>query len=315
MKRKVAVITSEFCLSHETPRGHPERAARLAKILDTVRGTSELDLEPIDAEAAGEDEIAGTHTPEHVGRVKSLCESGGGYLDPDTPVSRDSFMAALYAAGCVCKGIDGVFEERFDCAFAAVRPPGHHAESSRSMGFCLFNNAAIGARHALQKWKTDHVLIVDWDLHHGNGTQEIFYEDDSVFYFSIHQYPHYPGTGSAGETGKGRGEGFTLNFPMSAGSGLDAYMNAFDDLHRRMESFKPKLVIISAGFDAHVSDTLGSMKLTSSDYGRLTERVLSLPFSGAPRVVSVLEGGYNLDALSESVVSHLSALSSGEPVK
>jgi acetoin utilization deacetylase AcuC-like enzyme len=281
-------------------------------VRDAVSAVSGIEISFINAPAANETDILMAHKAGHLQRIKSVCESGGGYLDPDTPVSEDSFQAALYAAGCVCAGVDGVFDGRFDSAFAAVRPPGHHAESGRSMGFCLFNNVAVGARYAQAQGLACRVLIVDWDLHHGNGTQEIFYEDDTVFYFSVHQYPHYPGTGSGSETGEGEGEGYTLNCPVSAGSGIDAYVEAFDELHDRMESFRPELVLISAGFDAHSMDMLGSTRLMSSDYGRLTSSGLSLPSANTPKVVSVLEGGYNLEALSESVVVHLTALAEGE---
>jgi acetoin utilization deacetylase AcuC-like enzyme len=244
--------------------------------------------------------------------IKVRCQLGEQVLDDgDTHVCKYSFDAALLAAGAVIQAVDEVSTGRLTRAFCAVRPPGHHAESTKVMGFCLLNNVAIGARYAQRKHGVGRVAILDWDVHHGNGTQEIFYDDDSVFYISLHQYPYYPGTGAAAERGAGRGEGFTLNCPMGAGSVEKDYLDAFQTqilpaLHR----FKPELVMISAGFDAHKDDPLASIQLDEESFARMTNLVteISEQYCGG-RIVSVLEGGYNLQALARSVEAHLVAMS------
>jgi acetoin utilization deacetylase AcuC-like enzyme len=222
----------------------------------------------------------------------------------DTHASERSWEAALRASGSVVEAVDHVLGERDGLAFCAVRPPGHHAERDRPMGFCLFNNVAVGARHAQRAHGIRKVAILDWDVHHGNGTQHIFEDDASVFYVSLHQYPFYPGTGASTERGRGAGEGCTLNIPLPAGTGEDRYLEAFDrqvlpGLHR----FGPELLLISAGFDAHRDDPLGGMRLSEGSFAQFTARVKDL----AP-IVSVLEGGYDLEALARSVEAHLTVL-------
>jgi acetoin utilization deacetylase AcuC-like enzyme len=214
------------------------------------------------------------------------------------------------AAGAALTAVDAVMREEGGHAFALIRPPGHHATSSTAMGFCLFNNAAIGARYAQVKYDVERVLIIDWDVHHGNGTQEIFWEDPSVFYFSTHQYPYYPGTGSSGERGGGKGEGYTLNIPLPMGTSARHHRQAFTDaLHEIERKFPPDLIIISAGFDSRRGDPLGGLMLEDSDFYEMTKDVLRLADKhAAGRVVGLLEGGYNLDLLGNSVKSHISAL-------
>jgi acetoin utilization deacetylase AcuC-like enzyme len=222
----------------------------------------------------------------------------------DTHAVRESFEASVLASGAVVTAIDAVVEGRAGSAFCAVRPPGHHAEKDRAMGFCLLNNVAIGARHAQQQHGMERVAILDWDVHHGNGTQHIFEEDPTVLYVSLHQYPFYPGTGARSEQGKGPGQGYTLNIPLPAGAEEQRYLKAFDEeILPALDRFKPSLLILSAGFDAHTDDPLGGMKLTAGSYAVMT-RLLN----GIAPVVSVLEGGYDLHALGTSVEAHILAL-------
>jgi acetoin utilization deacetylase AcuC-like enzyme len=244
--------------------------------------------------------------------IKARCRSGEQILDDgDTHVSKDSFDVALLAAGGVTLAIDQVMNGSLTRAFCAVRPPGHHAETSTVMGFCLFNNAAIGARYAQTRHGVERVAIVDWDVHHGNGTQQIFYEDDSVLFISLHQFPFYPGTGAANERGAGKGEGFTLNCPMGVGSVEKDYLDAFQaQILPALHRFQPQLILVSAGFDAHADDPLAGINLTEDSFGRMTELVLEISERYCKgKIVSILEGGYDLQALSRSVESHLKAMS------
>jgi acetoin utilization deacetylase AcuC-like enzyme len=236
---------------------------------------------------------------------------GRGYLDADTMVSGDSLEAALRGAGAPCQAIDLIIEGAAKNAFVPVRPPGHHATPDRAMGFCLFNNAGVAARYAQKRYKEiDRVAILDWDVHHGNGTQGIFYDDPSIFYFSMHQYPWYPGTGSRGETGQGRGRGYTLNVPLKALTPTSDQRRAFDSAIEEIAAkFTPDLVIISAGFDAHADDPLGQLLLTDGDFVQMTRVVKQwADESCGGRIVSCLEGGYNLDTLGETVRAHVREL-------
>jgi acetoin utilization deacetylase AcuC-like enzyme len=297
-------------LEHGTGN-HPENPGRLQAILSHIQVTGLLDsLELIEPEEIDENFLLEAHTPDMVDRVRKICDAGGGSLDFDTYVSSGSFRIALLAAGGFVAAIDSVLEGEVENAVALVRPPGHHATRSRSMGFCLFNNIALGARYLLGECGMDKVLCVDWDLHHGNGTQDIFYNSSEVFYFSMHQGDHYPGTGSEEEKGTGEGDGFTLNCPLAAGTYEEEYLERFENAILSIaDSFSPQFVLVSAGFDAHRDDPLGGLMLTEAGYSRLTRLVKKVAEDHCSgRLVSVLEGGYNPDALAHSVHAHIEAL-------
>ncbi|MGQ9629822.1 MAG: histone deacetylase family protein [bacterium] len=299
-------------LLHDMGAYHPENRNRLTAIVDGLKSSGIWEkLEHIQPRYATEEELAYVHEPRYVESIERLCRRGGGSLDPDTSVCPDSYDVAKLAAGGVCAAIDAVMEGVVENAFCAVRPPGHHARPHAAMGFCIFNNIAIGARYSQKHYEiVRKVLIVDWDVHHGNGTQEAFYEDPTVLYFSTHQYPFYPGTGSSEERGRGAGEGFTINVPLPYGSDDGAYSEVFERvLIPAARSFGPDLVMVSAGFDAHRQDPLAGMGLSTPCYGKLTKVVLGIAReSCGGRLVSVLEGGYNLDSLSQSVKAHIGAL-------
>jgi len=302
----VGFCSDERFLEHLTPAGHPERPDRLRRLLDHLRETGVLNrLSRIPARAAGMDDLLAVHTREHIMRIRRICEAGGGVLDAgDTHASALSYDVAMLAAGAVLSSIDAVLSGSLRSAFCAVRPPGHHAERGEPMGFCLLNNAAIGARYARRRHGIQRVAILDWDVHHGNGTQHIFEDDPSVLYISLHQYPFYPGTGAASERGIGEGEGATLNVPLPAGTGEERYRTEFlTRVVPALASFAPGLLLVSAGFDAHRDDPLAHMRLTEASFGEFTRLV-----AGIAPVVSVLEGGYNLAALASSVEHHLRAL-------
>ncbi len=291
-------------LLHETG-SHPERKERLIAILQLIEDTG-IDLSRIKPESASIEEIRYVHDPDYITKVREYSEREIP-LDPDTILCKASYRAALLAAGGMIRAVDLAAEG--ENAFALVRPPGHHALPDRGMGFCLFNNIAIGARHA-QKIGYDRVLIVDWDVHHGNGTEYSFYDDPSVFYFSVHQYPHYPGTGSSDETGAGAGQGYTLNVPLPAGSGDAAYTRAFEEILMPAASrFHPDIVLVSAGFDAHIDDPLAGMAVTTEEFGRMASIVSSIADRCCEgRLAITLEGGYDLHALSHSVVRVLEVM-------
>jgi len=309
--RDTAYIHPSVCLEHDTGYGHPERTARLAAIERHLSETGLADdLTTVPARRATEDEVIAAHRRDHVKQIVRLLEGGARSLDPDTTVSDRSLEAAWFAAGSALTGIDLMREGRFDRVFCSVRPPGHHAESKRAMGFCIFNNVAVAAHAARATGLADRVLIVDWDVHHGNGTQDIFLTSDKVFYYSTHQYPFYPGSGAADERGLGEGEGFTLNRPLPAGTHDRDLLVAMEaDLVQITDNFRPDLVIISAGFDAHERDPLGSMRITDEGFAEMTRMVTAIANDHANgRVLSVLEGGYDLDALASSVATHLAGL-------
>jgi len=296
-------------LKHLTGPGHPERPERLSHMVKYLLSrpvwNSLVHLQP---QLAGLDHVTMVHPEAYVKSIAGACASGVSVLDGgDTHVCRDSYDVALLAAGAVVEAVDQVMGGKLDSAFCAVRPPGHHAGITTAMGFCLFNNAAIAAQQARKNHRIERVAILDWDVHHGNGTQEIFYEDPSVLYISLHQYPFYPGTGAEGETGSGKGKGFTLNCPMQAGAGEREYLEAFENrIIPQLEEFKPRLVIISAGFDAHKDDPLAGIQLSDESFARMTE--MTAKFAAGTcggKIVSVLEGGYDLDALAKSAEAHL----------
>jgi acetoin utilization deacetylase AcuC-like enzyme len=298
---------------HDTGN-HPENAGRLQAILSCLQVGGLLDLlEVIEPDEVDEELLIQVHTPEMVKRVKDTSISGGGHLDFDTYASRESYQIALLAAGGVIGAIDSVMEGGIENAMAIVRPPGHHATRARSMGFCLFNNIAIGARYILKEYPVEKVLCVDWDLHHGNGTQEIFYDSADVFYFSIHQGNYYPGTGLKEEKGAGEGIGFTLNCPLQSGTTEEDYLGQFKgSLVGALDRFSPGFILISAGFDAHRDDPLGGLMVTEGGYSEMTRLVKSAAEDHCGgRLVSVLEGGYHPDALARSVQAHLEVLRGG----
>jgi acetoin utilization deacetylase AcuC-like enzyme len=298
---------------HDTGRGHPETPDRYRVIVDAIKNNADLGprLIEITPEKAAQGIVQAAHTKEHFRRVENAFADGFDRLDADTVVSMKSFDAALYAAGGAVTAVDAVMQGETKNAFVAVRPPGHHATAERAMGFCLFNNVAVAARYAQNKYKDiDRVAIIDWDVHHGNGTQGIFYSDPSVYFFSMHQYPWYPGTGSRGETGQGKGLGTTMNLPMRANSPARDQLSAFDAaIHEISSNLKPDLIFISAGFDAHRSDPLGQLMLEDPDYVSMTRTVMQWADDACDgRVVSCLEGGYNLVTLGETVRRHIAEL-------
>jgi acetoin utilization deacetylase AcuC-like enzyme len=311
MARTGFVYHSDY-LKHDMGVGHPESPDRLRAIVSRLKAGGVLDrLVLIEPTSVADEWITQVHEASYLTSLKSRAPvSGRVSLDPDTSISAGSLPAAYLAAGGVLAAADAIMAGTVDHAFCAIRPPGHHAESDRAMGFCLFNNVAIAARYLQRRHGVARVLIVDWDVHHGNGTQHTFDDDPSVLFFSTHQYPHYPGTGRATERGKGKGEGLTINVPMSAGQGDEDYREIFERvLVPAADAYKPEFVLISAGFDAHRDDPLASMGLTEEGYAALTGIVAGIARRHSKsRVLSCLEGGYNLNALAASVERHVVAL-------
>ncbi|HEY5647864.1 MAG TPA: histone deacetylase [Nitrospiria bacterium] len=315
MSRPGVIYHPDYLL-HDTGGAHPESPSRLEAILSrlTETGLSKetTEVKPPRPRADIRDWITTIHEPSHLERLESRQpEEGIRMIDADTVMSPGSYPAALLAVEGALTGVDRIMKGDFSRAFCAVRPPGHHAEADRAMGFCLFNNVAVAARYIQKKYSLSRVMIIDWDVHHGNGTQHIFEDDPTVFYFSSHQYPLYPGTGSERERGIGKGEGYTLNVPMPPGRGDDEYLTVFDKtLAPAVEAFRPEFFIISAGFDAHEDDPLANMRVSDAGFAEMTRRVVgwSERFAGG-RVLSCLEGGYNLDALGRSVERHIRKLS------
>ncbi len=303
-------------LKHNVGRGHPESPERL-KAIDAHLHKSglmdQLTAVPITHRLATDLEpwIDAVHAPGYRKLLQQAVPSEGlRYLDADTGLSPGSWPAAMMAIGGTLSAVDAVMAGRVNNAFCAVRPPGHHAESRRGMGFCLFNNVAIAARYLQRHHKIGKVAIMDWDVHHGNGTQEIFYADPTVLYISTHQSPLYPGTGSEAEIGEGAGEGYTLNFPMEAGRDNDDYAGVFvKQIVPALQTFGPEFILISAGFDAHRDDPLAGMSVTEAGFGEMTRLMRQVADQSCHgRIVSCLEGGYNLPALARSVEAHLIAL-------
>ena len=302
----VAVYSDPFLREHDTGR-HPERPARLEAIERAIRASpvGERVAWRFPGERVSDGAVLRCHTMDYLEAVKAI-EGNHGALDPDTVFSPASSRAAFLAAGTVLHAAEAVYRGGEPTAFCLVRPPGHHATPDRAMGFCFLNNVAIAARH-LQSIGCARVLIVDWDVHHGNGTQDIFIEDPTVFYYSLHLHPHYPGTGMEWETGSGAGKGTTLNRPLPHGFPRERYLEIFErDLDRIQGEFDPGFVLVSSGFDAHREDPLGGLSLEDEDFGNLTRAVVSR--FGRGRVVSALEGGYHLEAIGRSAVAHVSAL-------
>ncbi|MCW7504983.1 histone deacetylase family protein [Leptospira paudalimensis] len=307
---KTGISFHSSFLDHKTGPGHPETHVRLESILDKISDLPSQSFEWIKSfKEAPLSLISMIHDPNYVRLVGKVCEEkGSGYLDGDTVFSPNSFQAASFAVGAGVTLAQDILDGKLKNGMALVRPPGHHAEVDHAMGFCLFNNIAITAKY-LQTQGIKRILILDWDVHHGNGTQHQFYEDDSIYFVSLHQYPFYPGTGSSQERGKGKGTGFTLNLPMARGAEEKEYLDQFLKVHKEMETFQPEFVLVSAGFDAHTKDPLAGMNLNTSSYEKLTEEVKKIANTySAGKLLSFLEGGYDFHALSESVKVHLEAL-------
>ncbi len=312
MPETTVLLADPIYRQHLEGRDHPERPERYDAVMRGLDRAGLLArLGRVPARPATEDELLLCHTPQYLETVRRDFAAGLPYLSTgDTDITPNSWDVASHAVGGALNAVDAVMTGAARNAFCAVRPPGHHANATRGMGFCLFNSIAIAARHAQRKHGVGRVLIVDWDVHHGNGTQDIFYSDAGVFFFSTHQWPLYPGTGRADETGEGAGQGTTMNFPFPAGSGRSEILGAVrNSLVPAMEHFRPDLVLISAGFDSRAGDLLGRFTLTDQDFADLTRAVMEIATRHAKsRIVSLLEGGYSLDGLATAAAAHVAAL-------
>jgi len=300
---KAGLVYDPIYLEHDTG-DHVENSRRLVEAMSYLKETGIKEkLTCLPARPASLEELEMVHAPEYISYVKSKAEKGGGWLDPDTVMSPKSYAAALYAAGGVLAAVEAVMKGEVDSAFALVRPPGHHAIHDRAMGFCIFNNVAIAAKFALSKFNLSRVLIADFDVHHGNGTQDAFYADPEVLYFSTHQYPFYPGTGWMDETGTGGGEGTTVNFPMAAGWGDEECLRAFNEVLVPVAwRFQPQLILVSAGFDAHWADQLAMMRVSVTGFAQMAMILKKLAAGLCQgRLVFTLEGGYNLRVVASSI--------------
>lgn len=322
------LIYDDVYLEHDTGM-HPENAERLRQTTSYLKESGTWDkLTHLKPRAATMEEIAYIHSPAYIKSVEFMTQKGGGYLDPDTVVSSRSYEAAVYAVGGVLTAIDAVMTPEYSVsgvmrpasntrdtqytthnAFCLVRPPGHHARPNHGMGFCLFNNIAVGARYLQKKHHLTKVAIIDWDLHHGNGTQEAFWQDDTILYISLHRYPYYPGSGHADEIGMGKGKGFTLNKPLDDTTTREDYFANFTEAISAMKSFQPEFILISAGFDTYKFDPLGGLGLEVNDYAELTNKIKEVADKTCKgRIVSVLEGGYSLNGIPRCIETHLKAL-------
>lgn len=309
-----AIVHHPIYEKHDTGPGHPEMPERYRVVVDALKADERLwnSLKEITPEKASQGVVQAAHTKEHFKRVEGAFANGLDRLDADTTISMQSFDASLVAAGGAIAAVDAVMQGEARNAFVAVRPPGHHATAERAMGFCIFNNVAVAARYAQNRYKEiDRVAVVDWDVHHGNGTQGIFYTDPTVFFFSMHQYPWYPGTGARGETGHGKGLGTTLNVPVKAFTKAKDQLSAFDAAIGEIAAkMKPDMIFLSAGFDAHRTDPLGQLQLEDPDYVSMTRTMMEWADEACGgRLISCLEGGYNLETLGPTVREHVATLS------
>ena len=304
---KTGLITSDTYKNHNTGDGHPEKIDRVTVVIENFKKIDNKNLiwkKPTDYEQSI---LVKTHSSNYIDQVKNSFPTKGLYfLDGDTVVSPGSKDATKDAVGSIITAIDGVENKEFKNAFCCVRPPGHHAEKEKAMGFCIYNNVAVGANYLIEKYKYKKIAIIDFDVHHGNGTQDIFYSNKNVLYISTHQYPYYPGSGSEKENGKFNN---ILNIPLSAGTTAEQYLNAYEHVLNKIQEFKPEFILFSAGFDAHIDDPLAQLRLSSEDFYIITKRTLEIskPFCNG-NVVSILEGGYDLRALQESTQRHVDAL-------
>ena len=304
---KTGLITSDTYKNHNTGNGHPEKIDRVTAIIDNFKKVDNKNLIWKKPNKFDEFFLNKTHSIEYINHVKqSFPKKGLVFLDGDTIVSPGSKDATKDAVGSIITAIDGVQNKEFKNAFCAVRPPGHHAEKEKAMGFCIYNNVAVGANYLIEKYKYKKIAIIDFDVHHGNGTQDIFYDNEKVLYISTHQYPYYPGSGSNEENGKFNN---VLNIPLEAGTTSEEYLNAYENVLTKIKQFKPEFLLFSAGFDAHIDDPLAQMRLSTEDFYKITKRTLEYSKSFCNgRVVSILEGGYDLRALQNSTQRHVDAL-------
>jgi acetoin utilization deacetylase AcuC-like enzyme len=304
---KTGLITSDTYQNHNTGDGHPEKIDRVTVVIDNFKKLDNKDLVWKKPSKFDRSLLEITHNSDYINFVeKSFPEKGLSFLDGDTIVSPGSKDATSDAVGSIITAIDGVQNKDFKNAFCAVRPPGHHAEKNKAMGFCIYNNVAVGANYLINKYKLKKIAIIDFDVHHGNGTQDIFYDNEKVLYISTHQYPYYPGSGTNDEKGKHNN---ILNIPLPAGTTSEEYLNAYEFVLKKIKEFKPEFILLSAGFDAHKDDPLAQLQLESKDFYNITKRTLELSKQYCDgKVVSILEGGYDLLALQESTEMHVKAL-------
>ena len=304
---KTGLITSDTYQNHNTGDGHPEKIDRVTAVIDNFKKLDNKNLIWKKPNKFENSFLIKTHTSNYIDQVnKSFPKKGYNFLDGDTIVSPGSKDASKDAVGSIITAIDGVQKKEFKNAFCAVRPPGHHAEKEKAMGFCIFNNVAVGANYLIEKYKYNKIAIIDFDVHHGNGTQDIFYDNEKVLFISTHQYPYYPGSGSEKEKGNFNN---VLNIPLEAGTSAEKYLNAYENVLNKVREFKPEFLLFSAGFDAHIDDPLAQLQLSSEDFYKITKRTLEISKSFCNgNVVSILEGGYDLKALQESTKRHVDAL-------
>ena len=302
---KTAIFTSETSLNHKTGSGHPENPERVKAVIENLKKNKNLIWKK--PSKFNNNILTIAHSKEYIENVqKAFPSKSFVYLDGDTIVSPGSKEATIDAVGSIISAIDGVEKKEFKNAFCVVRPPGHHAEKNKAMGFCIYNNVAIGARYLINHYKYQKVAIIDFDVHHGNGTQDIFFDDKKVLYISTHQYPYYPGTGGENEKGKYNN---IFNIPLPAGTNSEEYLNVYEHVLKKLNEFKPNFILFSAGFDAHKNDPLAQLKLNSKDYYEITKRTLEYSKKNCDgKVVSILEGGYDLNALADSANEHVKAL-------